>query len=73
MQDMVPNVITVSLSLMDGLGTLQTAPFPRVSPSSTAFTSGSTGKPKGLMLEHVQLSTSIRDHGPGPKAHRDSR
>ncbi|KAI9371235.1 hypothetical protein BJX61DRAFT_543884 [Aspergillus egyptiacus] len=76
MQGMVPNVITVSSALIDGLDKSQTGPLPTVSPGNTAFivfTSGSTGKPKGIILEHVQLSTSIRDHGPGMGVNSDSR
>jgi amino acid adenylation domain-containing protein len=41
---------------------------PSVSPRDAAFimfTSGSTGKPKAIIMEHVNLSTSIRDHS-GP-------
>ncbi|KAK3179273.1 NRPS [Lecanicillium sp. MT-2017a] len=76
MQGMVPNVITVSSALIDDLGKWQTGRLPTVSPGNTAFivfTSGSTGKPKGIMLEHVQLSTSIRDHGPGMGVNSNSR
>lgn len=76
MQGMVANVITVSTALLDGLDKSQTGPLPTVPAGNTAFivfTSGSTGKPKGIMLEHVQLSTSIRDHGPGMGVHSDSR
>ncbi|KAJ5884891.1 hypothetical protein N7495_009401 [Penicillium taxi] len=38
---------------------------PVVSPSAAAFiifTSGSTGKPKGIVMEHGNLTTSIRHH-----------
>lgn len=28
------------------------------------FTSGSTGEPKGILMEHLNLCTSIRDHSP---------
>lgn len=76
LQGMVPNVITVSSALMDGLDKSQTEALPTVNPGNTAFivfTSGSTGKPKGIILEHVQLSTSIRDHGPGMGVNSDSR
>lgn len=76
MQGMVPNVVTVSSALMDSLDKSKTGPLPTVAPNNTAFvvfTSGSTGKPKGIILEHVQLSTSIRDHGPGLGVSSESR
>lgn len=76
MQGMVANVITVTSALLDGLDKSKTGPLPTVAPGNTAFivfTSGSTGKPKGIILEHVQLSTSIRDHGPGMGVNSDSR
>ncbi|OJJ32580.1 hypothetical protein ASPWEDRAFT_44725 [Aspergillus wentii DTO 134E9] len=75
MQGMVPNVVTVSSTLMDTLD-VQGTPLPTIPASSTAFivfTSGSTGKPKGIVLEHVHITTSIRDHAAGMRVHRDSR
>nr|L0E2Z1.1 RecName: Full=Nonribisomal peptide synthase malG; Short=NRPS malG; AltName: Full=Malbrancheamide biosynthesis cluster protein G [Malbranchea aurantiaca]AGA37267.1 NRPS [Malbranchea aurantiaca] len=41
--------------------------LPQSDPTDLAciiFTSGSTGKPKGIMLDHIALVTSIRNHGP---------
>ncbi|KAH7186248.1 uncharacterized protein B0J16DRAFT_305963 [Fusarium flagelliforme] len=76
MQIMVPNVITVSSALLDGLDKSQTGPLPTVAPGNAAFivfTSGSTGKPKGIILEHAQLSTSIRDNGPRMGVNSNSR
>ena len=32
-------------------------------PAFVVFTSGSTGKPKGIIVEHVALCTSAREHG----------
>ncbi|KAL4892768.1 hypothetical protein BDV59DRAFT_202509 [Aspergillus ambiguus] len=37
------------------------------------FTSGSTGEPKGIVLEHQQLTTSIRYHAPGLQMVRSNR
>ncbi|KAF7167699.1 hypothetical protein CNMCM6106_003127 [Aspergillus hiratsukae] len=76
MKSMVGTVLAVSSDLFIGLRAEQDPTLPVVCPSNPAFivfTSGSTGKPKGIILEHANLSTSIRDHGPGMGVNRQSR
>jgi amino acid adenylation domain-containing protein len=49
---------------------------PRVEPNDAAFlifTSGSTGTPKGIILEHVNLSTSIYHHSSALQVDQNSR
>ena len=56
-------VVTVPLDLKNTLNEAWVAPT--INSSNAAFiifTSGSTGKPKGIIMEHGNLSTSIRDH-----------
>ena len=58
-------VVVVSTSMMNRLPPVMEFSEPSVRPTNAAFvvfTSGSTGKPKGIVLEHVNLSTSVRDH-----------
>lgn len=42
-------------------------------PAFIIFTSGSTGQPKGIVMEHANLSTSIRDHSDAMNVHKDTR
>ncbi|MCJ1368281.1 hypothetical protein MMC16_007423 [Acarospora aff. strigata] len=49
---------------------------PTVKPDDAAFiifTSGSTGKPKGIIMEHMNLSTSIYHHSSAMQVNQDSR
>ncbi|PLB51476.1 nonribosomal peptide synthetase [Aspergillus steynii IBT 23096] len=59
---------TVTAIPLQGLAAHATAePWPQPSPNDASFvifTSGSTGEPKGILMEHVNLCTSIRDHSP---------
>ncbi|KAF7173368.1 hypothetical protein CNMCM5623_005609 [Aspergillus felis] len=76
MKSMVATVLVVSSDSFNGLWAEQDSTLPTVCPNNPAFivfTSGSTGKPKGIILEHANLSTSIRDHGPGMGVNRQSR
>ncbi|GIK06023.1 non-ribosomal peptide synthetase, partial [Aspergillus viridinutans] len=76
MKSMVGTVVVVSADSFNGLPAEEDPTLPVVRPSNPAFivfTSGSTGKPKGIILEHANLSTSIRDHGPGIGVNRQSR
>jgi len=50
--------------------TFQAKPF---NAAYVVFTSGSTGAPKGILLEHMALCTSVRDHGAAMKFTPESR
>ena len=65
-QGIVKTVVTIDPDMFSRLSPLSSSSKTQISPHSLAFvmfTSGSTGKPKGIMIEHVTLSSSARDHG----------
>lgn len=68
-------LVPISLPFIQDLPPLK-ANLPTVTPTQAAvilFTSGSTGTPKGIVMEHVNLSTSILAHAPGMNVRPDSR
>ncbi|KAI1824256.1 hypothetical protein F4861DRAFT_269335 [Xylaria intraflava] len=68
-------VVYISASLIENLPSL-TATLPVVAPNQAAiilFTSGSTGIPKGIIMEHINLSTSIAQAGEKMNYKSDSR
>ncbi|GLB06627.1 nonribosomal peptide synthase [Aspergillus tubingensis] len=71
-------ILTVPFQMqvqVQGLGSASVEQ-PSVSPDSPAFivfTSGSTGRPKGIVMEHRNLSTSIRYHSDALNITKSSR
>ncbi|GAA82422.1 nonribosomal peptide synthetase [Aspergillus luchuensis IFO 4308] len=69
-------ILTVPFQMqVHGLGSASVEQ-PSVSPVSPAFivfTSGSTGRPKGIVMEHRNLSTSIRYHSDALNITKSSR
>jgi amino acid adenylation domain-containing protein len=64
-KDLVGSVVSISSAFIESLPSLTTK-LPAIAPSQAAvilFTSGSTGTPKGIIMEHINLSTSIAQAG----------
>jgi len=64
---LVSTILPVDLAYLNTLESGSSASLARIQPSNLAFvvfTSGSTGTPKGIAIEHRNLATSIRTHGP---------
>lgn len=74
-QDLGSNIVLITESFIQTLPPLSMK-LPEVSPHQGAiilFTSGSTGTPKGIVMEHVNLSTSILAHSGPMNLSRTSR
>ena len=66
-KDLVPQVLLVDEDFLRQLPDVTGAPETSVGPRDACFviyTSGSTGKPKGVVLEHRNITSSARAHGP---------
>ena len=66
-QGLVPHVLLVDGDLLEQLPPVAREVATSVGPQNACFiiyTSGSTGKPKGVVLEHRNITTSARAHGP---------
>ena len=75
-EGMAETVIVVSSSMLDNLNSATAFFEPSVQPTNVAFvvfTSGSTGRPKGILIEHVNLNTSMRDHSEKMNINAESR
>lgn len=77
LRDHAPGLLTV-LTVPSGIEHVPDEYWaaPIADPSDAAFiifTSGSTGRPKGIVMEHGNLSTSIRDHSGAMQVDSKSR
>lgn len=70
------SILSITGDTFDSLPSIIETQLPKVpvhNPAFLIFTSGSTGVPKAIILEHVNLSTSIQHHSEIMHVTRDSR